>query len=184
MATRSSRTNSWRRPLTFVPFYHADPNEERRDEKQITGPAQPDRIRRRDMASSPIVRAQFWNSGSEYKIENEGMRRSIRSAIKMTKTKQTQPAASRLCRDRFWVFKSASDQHEKKQNERLISRSPDRQSPRNSTDDAPFTAIWSDNWRWFLLAGSIPRKSRLSPATSAAIDDQACRVPFHEREWD
>src|SRR5437588_12375325 len=53
--------------------------------------------------SSPIVRDQFLKIALECKIDNDGMRRSSKSAIVMIRTKQTQPArrdfdvAAQLC---------------------------------------------------------------------------------------
>jgi hypothetical protein len=39
-----------------------------------------------------MVCAQFWNSGFECEIKNEGARRSIKSAMTMTRAKQSHPA--------------------------------------------------------------------------------------------
>src|SRR5882762_9053267 len=42
-------------------------------------------------ASSPIVLAQFLKTAFEWKIGNDGMRRSINRATPMIRTKQSQP---------------------------------------------------------------------------------------------
>src|SRR6266487_4730410 len=53
-------------------------------------------------ASSPMVLAQFLKIAFEWKIENDGMRRSIKSAMVMMSAKQSHPArrdlASSACR--------------------------------------------------------------------------------------
>src|SRR5207247_10852252 len=43
-------------------------------------------------ASSPMVLAQFLKIAFEWKIESDGMRRSIKSAMVMMSTKQSHPA--------------------------------------------------------------------------------------------